>query len=400
MDEEITYVTTRRNVRRGSDLSVTSGDQSFTSIQSDMNARSLPDLSTEVNEIPDLIAQINDLKSNLDYANKKIEELSQQNALLQTQLSERQIPISPKNANMKANYSAGLSSTTSRKAKKKDAIKKNSSSHVLLANSQIASEKTVQTQKKPREDTIFNTDNMQLKKTENGKKKSRLLILGSQQLSGLSPTLIGLRKKCTSYENFDVLSYIKPSADAYEILKPCYNQNFGEKDQIVLCVGENDANPTCLMHELSGAIKSLNKCNIIIVGVNYNKNINENVLNNNLKNLCAHLSNCEFIAFENPFVLSRSEYLTYLSRKINFIMDNRYYNNTYLKCLMEKHRQNLLCIRPIVEPKKGTIPYYFKKIEQKSSIQNDKNNTTTISTEPASCAVTEEVTKQFFRKSV
>lgn len=369
-------VTMRRNKARMSNTSDASADQSFTSVHSDLNSKSLPDLSTDFQEFNELTEQIKDLKASLEQATKKIQDLTSQNISLQKQLGRKQY-VEENNPKKQQ---------TSNKSKKPQKNNRRSSPTTLGQDRQESTESIFGNGLKggavthsqmhyetdsndlsitvPRETLIKNKHEAESEKSSMKKRKSRLLILGSQQLIGLSYKLAKIREWNKCYEDYSIFSFLKPYAKVDEILKTCDNLGFNENDQIVLCVGENDTNPTIFLHELSGAIKLLNKCNIIIINVNYNKALNVNTLNSYLKNLCTQLPNCEFISIEKPFLLSRSEYILYLCRKINFIIDSRYYEKTYLTGLLEQHKNNLRnhYIKEH-QPKKGTIPYYFKKKE-------------------------------------
>lgn len=131
--------------------------------------------------------------------------------------------------------------------------------------------------------------------------------------------------------NFDILSIIKPFANVDDILKPCFEFEFVEKDQIIICVGENDKNPIKLQNELSCAIRVLNKCNIIVIDIIHNRYLNVDKLNYSLRNLCKNHTNCEYLFIRNRENLSRTEYLSNLCNMINLTIDSRYYKEYFIK---------------------------------------------------------------------
>ncbi|KAL4720083.1 hypothetical protein ACJJTC_017326, partial [Scirpophaga incertulas] len=77
--------------------------------------------------------------------------------------------------------------------------------------------------------------------------RPEILIIGGQQISGLSSQLIRTRIN-SNYENYQISSVVKPNATSSELLKTCQNINDNSDNFILLCIGEDDKNPTKLMY--------------------------------------------------------------------------------------------------------------------------------------------------------
>ncbi|CAK1582834.1 unnamed protein product [Parnassius mnemosyne] len=181
------------------------------------------------------------------------------------------------------------------------------------------------------------------------------------------------------FKDFDIFSWTKPYAKTEEILKDCYNIEDSNNNYFILCVGENDTNVTKIFFETAAVIKILKYSNFIILNTNYNKYLNKYKLNNMLKNLCNNMPNCNFIECTNR---SRTEYHAYICAKINLMLDSKYYENHFIKNIKTiiKNRSNVSDKMHIMgksqgiitlsyesktaEPKIGTIPYYFKKVNK------------------------------------
>lgn len=87
----------------------------------------------------------------------------------------------------------------------------------------------------------------------------------------------------------------------------------------IICVGENDFNPTTTLSELYMFINKYNSCPIIILSVLENKYLNEKLLNNNLELICNNNKNCYFLRTHSN-----------TCHKLNVLIDSIDYENKYL----------------------------------------------------------------------
>lgn len=187
----------------------------------------------------------------------------------------------------------------------------------------------------------------------------KITIIGSQQCVGLSSRLIHSRQN-SRYNKYQVSSIIKPNAASEEILKTCYQLECNENNYVILCVGENDSNPTQLIFELAAAIKRMRSLNILLINIENNIYLNTIKLNNELKILCQNMDNCNFIEISNRNI-NRKYYLNDLCDNINRFIDYNDYSKTFLKS-----KKVRTCLKPV--HKRGTIPFYFMKMESSKKL--------------------------------
>lgn len=376
---ELEHITLRKHKRCMSNKSI---NKSFVSSQSDLQAMSLPDLSTEFTE-NQLSEENKTLKLLLEEANTELKNMRLKIQELERQLIESKANISAhlKNDTNKHCTSSSNKHTNNSYPNEKKSIdnqrtncyimhnngNQNRSSSITSNNQKILKQNKFvlnQESSKPISEEYSSKINQ-----KTNTKKAQLFILGSQQLRGLSRKLIESRKTIYNYENYEISSFIKPFAKTEDILKSSFSLNLTERDQLVICVGENDNNPTKLLYELSSALKLLNTCNIIIVNTNYNSYLNENMLNDSVKFLCSQFSNCEFLTIQMPNKQNNFKYLTYLSNKINHIIDSRFYKQNFL-CSIKMLQSNYSNYNKSCIPKKGTIPYYFNNKKENTCKQS------------------------------
>lgn len=97
-------------------------------------------------------------------------------------------------------------------------------------------------------------------------KKRQIIIFGTQQCRGLVSKLLNSRVN-TKYEQYSVSSITKPYAKCDEVLRGCESAMTSEKDKIVLCIGENDTNPTILLSELYYFLKLFKTNSVFLLDV-------------------------------------------------------------------------------------------------------------------------------------
>lgn len=166
----------------------------------------------------------------------------------------------------------------------------------------------------------------------------KINILGTQQCCGLATKIINSREN-TSYEKYHTSAFIKPNAITDEVLKgletiPKYNRN----DKVILCIGENDCNPTNVCIKLSIALGKIpSNIMIIVLCVLNNKHLNVKLLNRNIQMICNNFKNCTFITV-SPV---NKNYIEEIATKINFVIDSYDYNEKFLTFNNRKPRNNL-----------------------------------------------------------
>lgn len=223
--------------------------------------------------------------------------------------------------------------------------------------------------------TSSSTTNIRPKATK------KIYLFGGSQCEGLSVKLYDERQK-TNYESYAVTGFIKPGANTEEILKSINTQSLQteEEDRIVLCVGEHDNNPTHVMAEVAAALKLLKGRRVLLLKINHNRYLNESMLNKMFKNMCSQFDNCEFIDVETS--LNKYYNLVNICRAINVSIDQYDYNRKYLPHNNGRpqsvHANLVRQANPIYlnKPKKGTIPFYFPRIDKLSSPSPTKFNVT------------------------
>lgn len=404
-------------MRKQRQLSSCSSNESILSNYSLDTVKSLPDLSTKYNdENEELLLQIEYLKTELESAHAEIEKISLEKESLYEQIVQQNSKIdrykrmyvdsmnTPKSTKQSTISKRKLSYN---KIKHSKHISANNCNNVSLinfevdrltqdgANSSIKCDKKYELKLDGANKSTKNCEHNKLlidgaykkcKITNPMNTKRNLFIIGGQQCVDLASNLTSLREN-TQYVNYQISGYTKPYANTAEILKICYNLNITNMDRVIICVGENDTNPVILQNELSAILKYLHRTPIILLGVKSSKHLNENKLNSTLKILSHNLKNCTFLNLEYNYNLEYSSYLSFMCKKISFVLDSVDYNRKYLN-FNSSFKSNKSIPKPKnkykVEEnkyknnyKKGTIPYFFDKLKH-SQLAGNKSISSSI----------------------
>lgn len=409
MDNE--HITFRRE-RRHSNESINS---SFISMESNTGRLSLPDLSTiQNNEIEELKSELTLVIKQLDTANQEIKQLKQANEDLQKQIFtqnqniEKIIRLYPELSHgssnkTEENMEQHLSSTFQENPNKQIIeINKDKNNSLLRTPPAISSFKytsdgvdinmtSSQDFEKSHEKQSVTTEQNKINEgVVKAHKKHSIFILGGNQCTGLASVLLSSRERRTNhnFSQYNICSFVKPNANAEEILKMCYTLSVNKHDYVVICVGENDRNPTHYMIELSSALKYLQglNANVILLNVTYNSCLNENKLNNLIKNVSQYFPNCTYIELYNPrkyYYCDHKKYLHDICFKINNLINLDEYKSKFLTfkaCVTQNNASSLISTKyldrssPKNIPAKGTIPYYFKKMGSNAEFPVCTNN--------------------------
>lgn len=266
-------------------------DISFLSTESDIPARSLPDLSTlnypEVTE--QLQATISELKAELNRAHKEIEDLLLEKSKLQAKNLEQERKINSLTKICLTSVSSSPKQNKTPKRSSRQNIHPEMKIHheplQFSFNTTIDNPSTsqgTQTKKDNTETTNKNVSSVSLDtikeslsvypglttvdKLNSNKDIKRILIFGSQKCTGLAKKLI-LSRTNTQYEKYSICAFTKPGATTKEILKNCEDLNLNSQDKLLLGIGDNDSNPTKIFVELSAILKNITNCSVIILNV-------------------------------------------------------------------------------------------------------------------------------------
>lgn len=373
-------------IRRGRTQSNDSMNTSFISIKSNQGCLSLPDLSTIQNiEVDELKSELTAVKLQLGNANLEIQKLKEESENMHKQIEQHQITISklsklyadltgcyidePEN-NTKPQLSSNIVSPSLQK-------KEDNVLHASPIGEKSAITEMIDPKPNIKKSRHLRIDEPTNKKYNDEQRKQRILIVGGGQCRGLASALISSRKN-SKFSHYDISSIIKPNASTEEILKSCYTNNLGQQDYVIICVGENDHNPTNYLIELSSTLKYLQKRNInaIVININYNRHLNECTLNNLIKTVCQYFPTSKYIELDHycSRYYNHKKYLYDLSYKINIVIDSYEYNSKYLTFRNSRNYHETSCTTNRVDkdisrqkPRKGTIPFYFQKVNSNST---------------------------------
>lgn len=387
---------TRRTKRLFESLNEESDDSSILSPRAD---KSLPDLSTCIPTEEYFMVmkqEISDLKLQLETAHAEVESLSVDNCNLKKQLLEQkcQIETLKKVCSTPGSTKGFVGITSTKKKNKKTKLERKNLIHFTSTpTTSFISTKSKFSDQHPRgnhsidkieipqtqnHDHSENTlPNQSINQEQHTLKKKKMFIIGGQQLTGLASTLIKTRTN-KNFECYDIFSFVKPGASSANIL----NTNEAElaasssEDKIILCVGEDECNPTKLFIELSTFLKTHSKSIIIVIGIRHNKYLNVTKLNSMMKVVCNNFKNCIFLD-THTILLKTRNYLPSLCRKINLCIDSLYYENNYITLKVRNQGHRISCENSIKLEyrhntntlyKKYTIPYFFDRLREKTGI--------------------------------
>lgn len=402
MDEN--NITIRRKYRCGSleSIKTLESDISFESSTSNKLGRSLPDLSTmDQQEINDLKSTIENLQTQLLSAHNEIDTLTIKNISLEKQITDYELQISKlmnicssswkkrknshKNHNLKMNKLIFCDTNT---------LNSTSNTDNTLENKRISSDVNI-----PKHifSDLPSTSNIShgsvkmlpsslnqicnkmksITNITNKVDKRKILIFGGQQCVNLATSLIKSRSN-SNYEKYAVNSLVKPYASSEEIINGLDVTDIGERDKVIISLGESDNNPNDTKYSLLKTLKTLCNRSVIVLAAKHNPYLNEQMLNKELELICKQFPKCSFLnIYDNCLYYG----FRYLCRKINFIVDCLDYN-----CKFLNFKNHFNCYNKKVSYyKKGTIPYYFNimskmpktaQVQKQLDIEYSLNRTT------------------------
>ncbi|KAL4719598.1 hypothetical protein ACJJTC_002079 [Scirpophaga incertulas] len=202
----------------------------------------------------------------------------------------------------------------------------------------------------------YHPSDINIKQKGEGDKK--ILIFGSQQCVGLASAISHARLN-TKYEQYNVMSEIKSNALSNQILQNCINKKLSKDDILVICIGENDYSIKLVLAKLKKILDLYKDNMVLILSVNKNNNLNITRLNSYIRKLCFEYKMSHFV--------NTSSTLPYICKSINYIIDCSDYDKKYLnltnitKRIASNKPSHKKAGTNTQSPKRGTIPYYFKR---------------------------------------
>lgn len=334
---------TRRKKRQGRSPESLDGNNSFNSAASERGSCENLALLTPV--LPQYIEQLKnelmDLKKILDYTQDKLKNVVEENRNLTKQVFNMQEELNSLKQLCRSPFSGqNLNSCSNSNEAPKQRIEKRNSifPDTLTYNINSPNKQKISKQKQNRDKVNndleesrtlgCNVQNFETKLTQTRHDKRKILILGSQQCSGLAQRINESRRN-SKYEEYEVTSFVRPNAVTEDILQSSDHKNFTPKDKLILCVGENDSNPTNILIELSAFLKNNSNLNIIVLSISQNKYLNVSILNKYIRNICNHFQNCKFHDITSLCTV-KSGCLDHLSKNINLLIDCIDYDEKYL----------------------------------------------------------------------
>lgn len=205
-----------------------------------------------------------------------------------------------------------------------------------------------------------------------------IVILGDQQVSGLSSDLLQSRKG-TWNDTYKISAIVKKDASSSEVLASIDNLGgLCKDDKVVLAVGANETNPFSVINALSLNLNKLSNTNVLILPVVRNESLNIDLLNSYIDSIAKLHSNAIFL---RPNELKLRVQYNYNIKQfycalLNYAIDYEDYKNKYLV----KKTQHITRFRftdinvKTKTIKKGTIPYYFDKLQKQSEVKQSQSS--------------------------
>ncbi|CAH1647368.1 unnamed protein product [Spodoptera littoralis] len=234
---------------------------------------------------------------------------------------------------------------------------------ILMQSQNTCDLRIQETERNP--DCIATCSGKQRQTVVSGKK---IHIIGTQRCVGLAAALSHSRAN-TQYEKYQLFALTKPNAPCSEVLSNCRNVKLTTDDKVVICIGENDHNISIILSQLRDILDIFSNNTIIVLNVVNNVFLNVNKINNSINKLCSKYKKCHFV---NQISTKLSD----ICRSINFVIDYSDYEYKYLNPseIRKRIASGKSSVKLNIEPKKGTIPYYFTKQSQIETVRGPKNN--------------------------
>lgn len=328
---------------------------------------SLPNVSmNESQTIIELNETIRKLSLELQTANEEIDNLNLENTQLKSDLDKCNKIISTYKK-LQFNTSKIITPKSSRKRKNHSTPNKNSSV-ILASKNKDLNEVELNTQK----NTINMVDDITTpsKLTVQNNETHKVLIITDQrgyEIQKVLQTLLGSR--------FKVFCFSKPGANMTNLVStlPQEMDTLTKDDFVILLGGQFDNNPNELKISLQNWIYRTNKPNILICQTPYNKHLNEEKLNYEVKHICTMFPNSLFVDMRyESYVPNKRRISKHISQTILKDILHLKYKMEY-QIYTKKQIANQLNKR--VSMDKTKITYYFKsdKNINRDSVNHEQN---------------------------
>lgn len=374
---EYEYVTKRKLFNKGNrsqdelpPLNKTTGNteqNSFISLSSTSSevhrVNSLPDLSTHCpQELYVLKDTVKELQVKLTKAYLDIEELTRCKRNLEDKLTENE---------KKVNDLLEICSASNLiKSKKRESIRKSIYINSSAIKRKINFEATETSEEEIKQPPPLSSNFTQTESLEQESKNKvedqaqKIWIVGGNKLVDLGSQLTLLRLN-NKYEHYKCYSICKPGATTSEILKSIETFTIKQGDKVVISIGENDANPLQISHELYYSLKKLENNDTLVISTEGNPFLNNTKINDNLELTCKLFKNCYFLRSDRYSLCNLVSYkidcLDYDRKFIGQV--NKVLKNCVQYCKSNKliSSKKSIVTNKVETVRKGTIPYYFKK---------------------------------------
>lgn len=419
MDSESNVRQTRGNMMRSGS---NNDDESLSLSDCYSDSKSLPDLST-YDGASALNTAVLQLTSELEAANAEVDRLMLENMALQKQLDKsngqisvlKQVcyaPASAKKSNTlkkrilkiltpeqseQSNQGIDLNDTVkdlltdpnidNQKQETKEDVTDSSTLHTTSTQTEDGPEKqqqqvtdkmlSIQNPSKPNNENIIKETTRQENRTK------RIYIFGGANCAGLSHQLQESRSDTRTGKNkYEITSYVTSGGTAEEIGKATKLYSYEKNDKIILSFGQHDSNPTKMILEIGYILNKLKDFEVLLLSARNSQYLNDSKISDTLKLICNNRPGCTFIDL-NCKSYYGGQWKSACST-INECVDQLDYDREYLT--YNKNNKNLKNhkVNKQITPKqkqnhikKGTIPYYFRKVNTNKIDETKKTPKTT-----------------------
>lgn len=364
----------KRNYNSCDDLSCTKDDFSVELSSQDSHSsstKSLPNASTDNEEIRQLKYRIEQLTYELDGAHGEIENLMLENSELKNHLTQcrktieiyKQIGVSEKIYKTPINLNPQASSSLKRKrSKSQHYTNRTSNSKIIKNTTETICAKKLNYEENA-EDNITKNDPTEEKyeyihlQNQESNKNHKVLIISDQPNSDIQKilqTLLG--------NKYDVFCFSKPGANMKNLTLTLLKEVklLTKNDFIILKGGMYDSKPNELKTNLHNWLQYTQNTNVIVCETPYNKNLNEKKLNYEIRYICK-TNNTLFMDMGYEFLIpsrkNHSKYICQMLLKeilhIGYKIEFENYNKKQIARQLNK--------RFTIQKEK--ITYYFKSLK-------------------------------------
>lgn len=377
---------------------------------------SLPEFenSIMITQISELKEQISQLQINLMSAHEEIDNLNRQNQTLDNKLDESKKTIN----RLKILLNMNTPQSNTKKKRKIINVQDNKTDETLNDNN--ISQQNKQVISETLTPPVVRIINQVLENRSNGtttslgtsqskpvKTKNTIYIFGDEQVRGLAGVMAKQRQN-KQEDNYKITAMIKSNANSTQILNVCDSvmNNINTEDIIVLSLGLHEKNPFTMITQLSAALYKFRNNRVYIIKTQFNRLLNESLLNYYIKMIAAQYQKCKFvdISYSHPNVnnFMNNTGIGKLGFKLNIEIDFLTYEKLYL-LRTNKTVSNLKYKTNLNNPckknnlKQLTLPYLFSKMTEYNKSKNNRQVNVTPQPVIINQNLAQKTHKYFFR---